>query len=179
MSAPPRGTAAWESWRAKLAASQFGRPKGPDAIAKTAAANRGRPKSVITRSKIAAALAGRPGLSHKPAARAAISTAQRLRWKSKRNEEARNTYENKAWTKAVKTRDNYTRQRCGDKPVDRRRVHAHHVKTFETHLELRYVVENGLTLCDKCHPREDKRGPLSPEHKAKIAAGVRAARSQH
>ena len=58
----------------------------------------------------------------------------------------------KQWKEAVKERDNYTCQKCGkilkkgDKLLD-----AHHIKSKEEYPELRFDVDNGLTLCHECH----------------------------
>ena len=30
-------------------------------------------------------------------------------------------------------------------------LHSHHLDDYENHLDLRYDVENGVCLCDKCH----------------------------
>ncbi len=52
------------------------------------------------------------------------------------------------WRKDVLKRDNYTCQRCGAKSA---RLNVHHVKPFALYPELRLDVNNGVTLCDKCH----------------------------
>jgi len=52
------------------------------------------------------------------------------------------------WRKAVFERDNYTCVLC-----DKRggRLHPDHIKPFCGHAELRFVLENGRTLCFECH----------------------------
>jgi endogenous inhibitor of DNA gyrase (YacG/DUF329 family) len=54
------------------------------------------------------------------------------------------------WRKAVLKRDNYTCQDCGVTGETVLLV-AHHIKPWEDSLELRYDVDNGLTLCEPCH----------------------------
>lgn len=58
------------------------------------------------------------------------------------------SYLSKEWSKAVRSRDNHTCQHCGISEV---KLHAHHVKPWKHHPELRYEVSNGLTLCSPCH----------------------------
>lgn len=53
-----------------------------------------------------------------------------------------------AWSRKVLSRDEATCQECGAKDVE---LHAHHIKPFETYPELRWDVDNGLTLCFRCH----------------------------
>jgi 5-methylcytosine-specific restriction endonuclease McrA len=55
------------------------------------------------------------------------------------------------WRKAVYTRDNYTCQRCMTRGG---KIEAHHIKPFSTHFELRFDVDNGMTLCKACHKKE-------------------------
>lgn len=57
------------------------------------------------------------------------------------------------WRKAVLTRDNRTCLECGATGVQ---LHAHHVQAWATHPELRYVVDNGKTLCASCHGKIPK-----------------------
>ncbi len=52
------------------------------------------------------------------------------------------------WRRAVFERDSYTCQHCQQRGGA---LQAHHIRSWSRHLELRYEVENGLTLCKKCH----------------------------
>lgn len=54
-----------------------------------------------------------------------------------------------AWARKVISRDGGACKQCGS----REGLHAHHIKPFSTHPELRLDVENGITLCFVCHHR--------------------------
>jgi len=64
----------------------------------------------------------------------------------------------KEWRLSVFKRDNWTCKKCGKRSRANRylRIEAHHVKPFALFPELRLVIDNGLTLCKKCHDREPK-----------------------
>jgi hypothetical protein len=51
-----------------------------------------------------------------------------------------------AWASLVKERDKKCTE-CGS-VYD---LHAHHIKQYKSHPELRYDVNNGITLCGNCH----------------------------
>jgi len=53
----------------------------------------------------------------------------------------------RVWRKRVFMRDMYTCQDCGSK----KDLHPHHIKPFYYFIGSRYVVDNGVTLCKKCH----------------------------
>lgn len=59
----------------------------------------------------------------------------------------RNMEAYRVWRKAVFTRDGY---KCRECPAKKPLV-AHHVKAWAKHPELRFDVDNGLTLCRACH----------------------------
>ena len=61
------------------------------------------------------------------------------------------TYEE--WTEAVKKRDNFTCQHCRKENLQGKACHAHHIKSWDNFPELRYVLNNGVTLCCSCHSK--------------------------
>ena len=69
------------------------------------------------------------------------------------NQTIRHSVDYKIWRDAVFNRDDYTCQECGDRSGQGHAVylHAHHLKSFATFPELRFIISNGLTLCDECH----------------------------
>ena len=73
------------------------------------------------------------------------------------NHEARNTQDLKTWRRAVYERDNYTCQRCSLKGVRKHPIEAHHIKAFAFYPDLRFEVNNGITLCKECHKCETSR----------------------
>lgn len=54
----------------------------------------------------------------------------------------------KNWREKVFERDNYICQICGRKGCY---LHPHHLKSYTKYPLLRYVIDNGLTLCVNCH----------------------------
>jgi hypothetical protein len=57
------------------------------------------------------------------------------------------------WRKSVFERDLYTCQKC---KVRGGSLEAHHIKLFKDYIELRYEINNGMTLCKKCHKQTHK-----------------------
>jgi 5-methylcytosine-specific restriction endonuclease McrA len=60
----------------------------------------------------------------------------------------------KNWRVSVFKRDDFRCQTCGYRNGDgtkRTDLHAHHVEPWVTNTELRYVPDNGLTVCVPCH----------------------------
>lgn len=54
------------------------------------------------------------------------------------------------WRRAVLKRDEYACRMCG---LVNKGNHAHHIKSWNDAPELRYEVENAITLCISCHAR--------------------------
>lgn len=69
---------------------------------------------------------------------------------------AKNTIEYKVWRRAVYKRDNFTCQECGDNRG--RNLEAHHIKPYSLFSSLIFDINNGLTLCKKCHKKTDSWG---------------------
>lgn len=68
------------------------------------------------------------------------------------NFEDRRSSKYKSWKQNVLSRDNYICQRCGSKD----NLVAHHIKPFAVNKELRFDINNGITLCQNCHKEVHK-----------------------
>nr|DAE22155.1 MAG TPA: NinG recombination protein [Siphoviridae sp. ctLsx2] len=71
------------------------------------------------------------------------------------NKRDRTSYKYRDWRKRVFERDNYTCQICGCRGGE---LNAHHKKRWCDYPDLRYDVENGITLCESCHRSVHKEG---------------------
>lgn len=103
-------------------------------------------------AKISASLTGKPqpwmrGALHPNYKNGGVDYYERI--------QAMGRVEYKDWRRSVFARDNYTCQKC---KTPSKRIQAHHIKIWANYPELRYDVENGITLCLKCH-RDIHRGP--------------------
>jgi len=101
------------------------------------------------------------------ATRMKISEAKRGKnnwnWKGGITPESKRLYfseEYKLWRKAVFERDNYTCVWCGARNGNGKEIvlQADHIKQFCDYPELRFVLENGRTLCIDCHKKTDTYG---------------------
>lgn len=72
------------------------------------------------------------------------------------------------WANAVISRDKATCQRCGATDTE---LHAHHVKSYKDHPELRFDVSNGLTLCCDCHWNEHSARNVNGVNSGKLLTG--------
>ena len=78
------------------------------------------------------------------------------KWMRKKPDECYNE-----WRRQVFKRDRYTCQICGVNNENSKNVYlnAHHIKPKRLFPELKFSVENGITLCVDCHAEVHKRQP--------------------
>jgi len=72
-------------------------------------------------------------------------------WKggvSTENERGRKSASFRMWRNSVFKKDNWTCQKCYSRGG---KLHPHHIKPYALFKELRYDVNNGITLCADCH----------------------------
>lgn len=128
--------------RAKISATLAGRPTW----------NKGRTLSAEHRRKIGLGLIGKKvGIPIPKNCGAGNPRWIADRTKIKRNDRNMHDPLYKQWHKSVKDRDGW-KCRIADKQCDGR-VEAHHILRWSDFPELRYVVNNGITLCHFHHPR--------------------------
>ena len=60
----------------------------------------------------------------------------------------RHSLESRAWQKFVFTRDNFT---CAKYGIKGGKLVVHHILNFSSHTELRFAIDNGITLSLKAH----------------------------
>lgn len=70
------------------------------------------------------------------------------------NQLIRSSAEFAFWRKSVFERDGWTCQECKEWGG---RLHSHHIKPFASYPNLRFDVDNGETLCKKCHRARHRR----------------------
>lgn len=70
-------------------------------------------------------------------------------WKGgiSKNNDRHDSNEYKEWRQAVYERDKYKCVKCGSKE----KINAHHILSWKYYPEQRYNINNGITLCEKCH----------------------------
>lgn len=119
----------------------------------------GKHLSVKTRKKISRANKGQipwiSGRHHSEETKEKIRNAQKgeksVQWKGGISRVYKTGYYSKPyreWRKNVFERDDYTCQDCKKRGGE---LNAHHIKSFAEFPELRFNLDNGLTLCFDCH----------------------------
>ena len=77
-------------------------------------------------------------------------------WKHGKSKQWKKRYkdvEYKIWREKVFKRDDFICQKCFRKRGQY--ITAHHIKSWANYPKLRYKLNNGMTLCEKCHSETD------------------------
>ena len=69
---------------------------------------------------------------------------------SDENNRLRHSKEWAFWRLKIFERDNYTCQNC---KIPAGRITPHHICNFADYPNLRFSIDNGITLCEKCHKK--------------------------
>lgn len=130
-----KGRKILEESRKKMSISRMGHFTSKETRIKISLANKGKPKSEEHRKHLSGENCHlwRGGITPE---------TRRLR----------SSLEYKIWRKAVFERDAYTCQVC--KKVGGE-LNSHHIKSWSEYKELRFDVNNGITLCEDCHRLTD------------------------
>jgi len=64
------------------------------------------------------------------------------------NKAIRSSVEYRLWRESVYARDGWTCQKC---KIKGGKLNPHHLKNFAQYPELRFAIDNGITLCTGCH----------------------------
>lgn len=157
-----KGSVLTEEHKRKISLGLVGHTVSDEARKKLSLCCKGRKLSQEHKNKIREALKGKmpknvfkKGHRHSLETRKKISLANRgensALWRGgiwEENKRARYNMDHKIWSKEVLKRDKYICQRCGHYGGT---LHPHHIFSFSQYKNLRFNIDNGLTLCINCH----------------------------
>jgi hypothetical protein len=133
---------------------------------KISEATTGKKKSKEARNKLSKYLTGRPSPikgKHPWSLKSRLNFSKLMKgenspnWKGGLkpiNKRIRASIEFRLWREAVFARDGWTCQGC---KIVGGKLHPHHIKNFAEWSELRFAIDNGITLCEKCHKKFHKK----------------------
>jgi len=106
--------------------------------------NKGIPCPEETKNKISKTLKGRYTREKSPSWKGGLTPIDR---------QIRNSTDYSLWRKICFERDNFICQKCKESGG---RLSVHHINNFADFPELRFAIDNGVTLCIKCHKEYHK-----------------------
>lgn len=144
-----------ETTKKKISEALLGKKHTEERKRKNSESHKGKkrpPFSKETRKNMSLASVGKPkSEEHKSKLSAAKLGIKINVWNgyiTPENQRIRHDIEYRLWRESVFARDNWTCQKCKIKGGI---LHPHHIKNFARYPELRFSIDNGITLCKGCH----------------------------
>jgi len=149
--------------RKKISEALKGKKQSVETVEKRAKKNRGKKRSKESRRRLSEAKKGK----NNPFWKGGIS---------QENGKIKRGIEFRLWREAIFARDNWTCQKCLKRGV---KLHPHHIKDFSTYPELRFAIDNGITLCKECHWDFHKRYGKNKNNKKQLFEFLQVSSGEH
>lgn len=146
--------------KSNISKGMLGRVVSEETKIKISKANKGRKRTLQSRKQMSLSHKGVPlSLNHRKNIGLALKGEKNYQWVADRSLLVKSEKKHldgryREWMRAVKNRDNWT-CRIADANCNGR-LEAHHILRWSIHPELRYEVNNGISLCAFHHPRKIK-----------------------
>lgn len=131
----------------------LGKERSQDTKDKISLANKGRKRTEESKEKTRQSMLGKKWSIE---SKNGITGEKCHRWISDRSlikrQTERNNPEYKQWRHDIWKRDNFKCRMANEKCSGK--IEAHHILGWTTYPELRYEINNGITLCHAHHPRK-------------------------
>jgi predicted DNA-binding protein YlxM (UPF0122 family) len=101
-----------------------------------------------------------------------MKEVKRKLWQNldRKKQKSRTISKYRLWVETIFKKDNYTCQKCGKRGG---KLEAHHIFNWVDYPELRYAIDNGITLCKKCHEEFHKQFGKRKNTKAQLEVFLR------
>lgn len=151
-----------QEWKDNIGKALTGRKHSKETLEKMKKAKKGKhyPKMSEAKKRLGLRPPSFKGKKHTVKTKKKLSKSfsgeKHWNWKggiTPENRKIKNGIEYRLWREAVFARDNWTCQKSGIKSGMGKAIilHPHHIKNFSKYPELRFAIDNGITLSEKAH----------------------------